>query len=61
MVCNSIPDNSIAVGIPAKVIRNVWDYAEKVYEQMPEDWDNEQYKNNMKDYLQTVIPEPPKV
>lgn len=60
LVTHSIPDNSIAVGVPAKIIGNTWDFAEKTINSMPENWDNNKYKENARDYLSKIIPAPSK-
>ena len=58
LVTRSIPDDSIAVGIPARVIGNIWDYAEKTKNEMPSNWNEEVFSNNKKEYLIKAIPSP---
>ena len=58
IVTKSIPDNSVVVGIPAKVIMTTDEYAEKMKQKMPQDWDVNEYKANKKAYLLTHISEP---
>lgn len=61
VVTRSIPDNSVAVGVPAKVIGNTWDFAEKTENRMPKDWDQTRYKENPREYLTEVILPPPRL
>lgn len=58
IVTKSIPDNSIVVGIPGKIIGTCDEYAERKLNSMPNDWDAQQYKANKKKYLEDNIPEP---
>lgn len=58
VVTKSIPDYSVAVGIPAKVINTTYEYAEKMKNQMPTNWDVVKYKADKRKYLEEVI-EPP--
>ncbi|MEH2944989.1 acyltransferase [Lachnospiraceae bacterium KK002] len=58
LVTHSIPDNSIAVGVPAKIIGDTWNFAEKTINSLPENWDNTEYKENTKNYLLKTIPAP---
>lgn len=60
IVIHSIPDDSVAAGIPARVIGSTWDYAEKKINGMPENWDSEEFRSNMAEYLKKVLPEPEK-
>lgn len=60
VVTKSIPDYSVAVGVPAKVIGDTRDYAEKMKNRMPENWDVSEYKRNKKEYLIKTIPTPEK-
>lgn len=60
VVTRSIPDNSIAAGVPAKVIGNTLDFAEKTLNRMPKDWDQTRYIVNAREYLTEVIPPPPR-
>lgn len=60
IVTHSIPDNSVVAGVPARVIGSTWKYAEKMIKGMPEDWDSHEYDTNMKDYLQSILPDPAK-
>lgn len=56
VVTKDIPDNSVAAGVPAKVISSTFDYAEKMKARMPKDWDTEELKKNKREYLEKVVP-----
>ncbi len=58
VVTKNIPDNSVVVGIPARVISNTYDYAEKMKNRMPKDWDVKKFKSNKKQYLIDIIENP---
>lgn len=58
VVTKSIPDNSVAVGIPARVVSDTYAYAEKMKSRMPADWNVEEYKKNKKEYLIRYVPNP---
>lgn len=58
VVTHSFPDDCVVAGIPAKCIGNTWEYAEKVIGNMPSDWNQEEYLNKRKEYLQSVIKDP---
>ena len=58
VVTKSIPDYSVAVGVPARVISDTHTYAEKTKAAMPENWDMAAYKANKRAYLEETIPEP---
>ena len=58
VVTKSIPDNSVAVGIPARVISDTESYAKKMKGKMPQSWDVAAYKANKKEYLLQTIPDP---
>ena len=58
VVTKSIPDYSVAAGVPAKVIFDTHSYAEKAKAAMPEDWDVAAYKADKRGYLEKTIPEP---
>ena len=58
VVTKSVPDNSVVVGVPARIISDTASYAEKMKEKMPKDWDVTAYKKNKKQYLIDNIPEP---
>lgn len=60
IVTHSIPDNSVVAGIPARVIGNTWDLAEKKVKQMPQNWDNAKFQENMQQYLVDLLPAPPR-
>ena len=51
LVTKSVPDDSVVVGIPAKIIGNTWDFAERKIKEMPSDWNSEEFGNNMREYL----------
>ncbi len=51
VVTKDIPDESVAVGIPARVIKSTNDYAENCLTSMDVDFDVKEYKNNKKKYL----------
>ena len=58
VVTKSIPDYSVAVGVPARVISNTRTYAEKTKAAMPKNWDMAAYKANKRKYLEQTIPAP---
>ena len=60
VVTRSIPDNSIAAGVPARVIGNTWDFAEKTVDRMPKEWDDARFRENAREYLVEIISEPPR-
>ena len=47
VITKNIPDNSVAVGVPAKIIRTVEDYAERCLNNCPE-YSEEQYLRDKK-------------
>ena len=51
VVTKSIPDESVACGVPAKIIRTTKEYADKCKERMPVDFNHTEYKRNKKYYL----------
>lgn len=51
VVTKDIPDGSVAVGIPARVIMTTEEYAEKCLRQQPP-YDVEEYSKDKKRYLQ---------
>lgn len=51
VVTHSIPDESVAVGVPAKVICTTKEYAEKCLKNMPIDFDQKRYLEDKKSYL----------
>ena len=58
VVTKSIPDYSIAVGVPARVINTTFKYADQMKNQMPRDWDVAKYKADKRKYLEEVIESP---
>lgn len=58
VVTKNIPDYSVAVGVPARVITDTWSYAEKMRARMPENWDENAYNVDKKGYLIRIISEP---
>lgn len=58
VVTKSIPDYSVAAGVPARVLSDTWAYAEKTKAAMPKNWDVVAYKADKKGYLIEKIPEP---
>ena len=58
VVTKSVPDNSVVVGIPARVISDTESYAKKMKDKMPENWDIAKYKADKKKYLLETIPDP---
>lgn len=58
VVTKSIPDNSVVAGVPARVINDLESYSEKVISFMTFDWDNHEYRNNCRNYLLKILPEP---
>ncbi|MCX6379945.1 MAG: acyltransferase [Armatimonadetes bacterium] len=57
VVTKDVPPNTVAVGIPAKPIMTVEEYAEKSLANTP-DYDKEEYKNNKRDALVKLYPYP---
>lgn len=52
IVTKNIPDHSVAVGVPAKVICSTEEYAENAYKKFcNEDWDSDSFSQNRKQYL----------
>lgn len=60
LVTHSIPDNSVVAGIPAKVIGDTWDFAERKINAMPKNWDNKNYLENTAEYLKAIVAAPPR-
>lgn len=58
LVTKNVPDNSVVVGVPARVISDTASYAERMKEKMPQNWDVSSYKKDKKKYLMDNIPEP---
>jgi len=58
VVTKSIPDNSVVVGVPAKVIMSTEQYAMKMKSRMPQNWNIRLYKENKAEYLLKTIPSP---
>ncbi len=58
LVTKSVPDNSVVVGVPARVISDTETYAQKMKSKMPKNWDVDEYKKNKKQYLIDTIPNP---
>lgn len=58
VVTKDVPDYSVVVGVPAKVISDTYTYAQKMKDGMPKDWDVAEYKKNKKEYLIKTIPNP---
>ena len=50
--------NCVVVGVPAKIICSTTEYAKKMKEKMPSDWNVDEYKRNKKSYLIKNVPEP---
>lgn len=50
IVTHDIPDNSVACGVPARVIKSSEEYASKLLQMTP-DWDEENYSRNRKDEI----------
>ena len=57
VVTKDIPDGSVAAGVPAKVLCSTEEYAERMKERMPEDWDTLEFEKNKREYLEKVVPE----
>lgn len=57
VVTKDVPDNSVAVGIPAKVVCDVDSYAQKMKARMPAGWDENEYKKNKREYLERILPD----
>ena len=58
IVTKSIPDYSVATGVPARVIGSTYDYAIKMKKRMPGDWDILKYKAFKRTYLEEIIESP---
>lgn len=58
VVTKNIPDNSVVAGVPARIICDVSEYAEKMKARMPENWNVEEYKKNKREYLIKTIKNP---
>lgn len=50
VVSKDIPDNSVAVGVPARVISTTEQYAEKCLKEQ-KTYDKEEYLHNKREYL----------
>lgn len=59
-MAKSIPDNTVAAGVPAKAIKTFEEYSSQVRKGMPKEWDDKEYRENTKDYLIRVIKNPQK-
>lgn len=51
IVTKDVPDETVVVGVPAKVLCSTQEYAEKCLANMPVDFDREEYFVNKKEYL----------
>ncbi len=58
VVTGNIPSNSVAVGLPAKVVMTIDEYAEKMKKRMPQEWNMEELKKNKREYLERMLFEP---
>lgn len=61
IVTKSVPDDSVVAGIPAKVIGNTWEFAERKLKAMPADWNNGEFQENIRTYLEKIVQKPQKV
>ena len=57
VVTKKIPSNTVAVGVPAKPIMTIDEYAKKMMDKLPTNWDPEELKKNKKAYLERTIEE----
>ena len=55
VVTKDVPDRKVVVGVPARVICTIDEYAEKCKDRMPEDFDLEKYQTNKKEYLKKIL------
>lgn len=55
VVTKSIPDNSVAAGVPAKILSDIETYAIKMKEKMPLNWNEEEFRSNKKEYLCKIL------
>lgn len=58
VVTKNVPDNSVVAGVPARVISDTENYARKMLDKMPKNWNVSEYKKNKKQYLIDTIPNP---
>lgn len=57
IVTKDVPDNSVAVGVPAKVIMTIDEYAQKMKSKMPEGWNPKELAKNKRGYLEKIFKE----
>lgn len=55
IVTRSIPSNSVVVGIPARIIMTTDEYAEKMKEKMPKNWNEQELRINKRAYLERMF------
>lgn len=55
IVTKNIPSNSVAVGIPAKIVMTTEEYAIKMKQRMPNNWDTNEFKNNKRAFLERMF------
>ena len=57
IVTKDIPDDSVAAGVPARVVCTTGEYAEKMKNRMPKDWDFSEFEKDKRKYLEKILPE----
>ena len=57
VVTKDVPDNSVVAGVPARVISDIYTYADKMKSRMPANWDQQKYKENKRKYLEEILPD----
>ena len=56
IVTKDVPDNSVAAGVPAKVISDIRTYAIKMRSRMPKDWNPIYLERDKRSYLEEKLP-----
>ena len=54
IVTKDVPENSVVAGVPAKVIKNTMDYADDIFNNMPQ-YNSDNYKINKKEELLKIL------
>lgn len=55
VVTRSVPDGCVVAGVPARIICSTQEYAQKMKQRMPDDWDVKEYSRNKQEYLKRVL------